>query len=84
MMPRYVPLGKPDILDRPRLAPREKQVLALIMSGSENHQIAQAMKISKRTVANYIHNLFARTGATTRTELIQICQELDAKKEASE
>lgn len=84
MMSRYVPLGKPAVPDGPRFSPREKQVLDLIMNGDETYQIAETMKITKRTVANYVHNLFSRTGARTRTELIQICQDINAKKEASE
>jgi DNA-binding NarL/FixJ family response regulator len=58
------PLGGDD-----RLAPREVMVARLVGRGLRNHDIAVAMGVTEGTVKVYLHNVFAKVGVTTRTEL---------------
>ena len=58
------PLGGQD-----RLAPREVMVARLVGRGLRNRDIAVAMGITEGTVKAYLHNVFAKVGVTTRTEL---------------
>ena len=58
------PLGGDD-----RLAPREVMVARLVGRGLRNRDIAVAMGVTEGTVKVYLHNVFAKIGVTTRTEL---------------
>lgn len=58
------PLGSDD-----RLAPREIMVARLVGRGLRNRDIAAAMGVTEGTVKVYLHNVFAKVGVTTRTEL---------------
>lgn len=51
------------------LTKREVEVLGLVASGKTNRQIAQQLHISEHTVARHVSNLFAKTGAASRTAL---------------
>lgn len=50
-----------------RLTKREIEVLGLVAAGKTNREIAQQLHISEHTVARHVSNLFAKTGATSRT-----------------
>lgn len=51
------------------LAPRELLVARYVGMGLRNRQIAERMGLTEGTVKVYLHNLFAKVGVTTRTEL---------------
>ena len=51
------------------LAPRELVVARLVGMGLRNREIAARMGLTEGTVKVYLHNLFAKVGVTTRTEL---------------
>ncbi len=51
------------------LTTREIEVLGLVASGRTNRQIARQLHISEHTVARHVSNLFAKTGAASRTAL---------------
>lgn len=51
------------------LAPREVVVARLVGLGLRNREIADRMGLTEGTVKVYLHNLFAKLGVTTRTEL---------------
>jgi two-component system response regulator DesR len=51
------------------LTPRERDVLAGLMRGRSNDEIAAELGISRKTVEAYLSRLFARAGALSRTEL---------------
>jgi two-component system, NarL family, response regulator NreC len=51
------------------LSPREVDVLRLIVQGYTNHQIAQELKISVRTVESHLANLMGKLNMRTRVEL---------------
>ena len=50
------------------LTPRELDVLALVVAGRSNRQIARALVISDRTVARHLSNIFTKIDVGSRTE----------------
>jgi len=55
-----------------RFTKREITVLNLIKQNKTNQQIAQNLNISLRTVENYISNIYFKTGAENRLELLKL------------
>lgn len=53
--------------DRPRLTPREREILELVRQGLANKQIARRLGISERTVKAHLTAAFQRIGVTDRT-----------------
>ena len=52
-----------------KLTPREKEVLALLMDGRSNRDIAQAMGIDETTVKAHLGRMLRKSGASNRVEL---------------
>ena len=48
------------------LTPRELQVLRLVAAGGSNRAIAGQLRISERTVARHVSNIFAKLGLSSR------------------
>jgi DNA-binding CsgD family transcriptional regulator len=55
----------------PGLTPREREVLAHLVTGRTYRQIAQHMVISRKTVSVHVSNLLRKTRTTNRIELAQ-------------
>lgn len=55
-----------------RLSNREKEVLALLVNGDSNKQVAQKLCISPRTVEAHRANILQKIGATNVTALVKI------------
>jgi DNA-binding NarL/FixJ family response regulator len=53
------------------LSPREREVLTLVAQALSNRDIASALVLSERTVESHVRNILAKTGLTTRTELVR-------------
>lgn len=51
------------------LTPRERQVAALIATGSTNRQIAEALHISAGTAGRHVANIFLKLGIHARAQL---------------
>jgi DNA-binding NarL/FixJ family response regulator len=51
------------------LSPREREVLAAVVEGLSNDEIASRLGISPRTVESHLRRLFERHGVASRTEL---------------
>jgi DNA-binding NarL/FixJ family response regulator len=51
------------------LSPREREVIAAVVEGLSNDEIAARLAISPRTVESHLRRLFERHGAASRTEL---------------
>ncbi len=52
------------------LTRREQEILQLVAQGKTNTKIAQALNLSKRTVAHHIEHLLAKMCAANRTEAV--------------
>lgn len=53
----------------PTLTSRERQVVAGVVEGRSNDEIAASLGISRKTVEAHLSRLYARTGIVGRTEL---------------
>jgi DNA-binding NarL/FixJ family response regulator len=54
----------------PELTAREREVLDLLAAGHNNHQIAQQLTLSAKTVANHISAIFAKLQVADRAQAI--------------
>jgi DNA-binding CsgD family transcriptional regulator len=59
-----------DAYDRFGLSAREIDVLALIVDGASNRQIAESLSIVPATVQNHVRSICAKTGAKRRGDLL--------------
>jgi DNA-binding CsgD family transcriptional regulator len=55
-----------------RLTPGERHVIALIVQGRSDSQIAKARGTSVRTVLNQLSSVFRKLGLKSRDELVQL------------
>lgn len=53
------------------LTPREQEVLSALAEGRSNEEIAEALAISKHTVARHRENLMRKLGLHSRSELVK-------------
>lgn len=49
---------------------REQDVLALLVGGHSNREIAQALQVSESTVKNHLHAVYSKLGVTSRGQAI--------------
>jgi len=59
----------------PQLSARETEVLHLLASGYRNHQIAEALFISEKTVSTHKSNLMHKLGLSNTADLIRYADE---------
>lgn len=52
------------------LGKREEQVVALLVEGCSNREIAERLHLSQHTVKNYLFRIFDKVGVSSRVELI--------------
>jgi DNA-binding CsgD family transcriptional regulator len=50
---------------------REREVLALVAQAMSNRQVANALVLSERTVESHVRSILAKSGLTSRTELVR-------------
>jgi DNA-binding NarL/FixJ family response regulator len=62
-----------------QLTRREREVVGAVRKGLRNSEVAQALGISERTVKRHLSNIFAKTGASDRSELIRLALEGEGK-----
>lgn len=60
-----------------KLSAREKEIVALMMKGNTNREIAEKLFISESTVETHRKNIYRKTDAHSLPKLIQIVQELN-------
>lgn len=53
------------------LSERELQIIELVAAGLTNHDIAEKLEISKRTVDNHISNILTKTETDNRVALVR-------------
>ncbi|MEP6599783.1 MAG: AAA family ATPase [Actinomycetota bacterium] len=56
------------------LTPRERDVLALLVEGRTNRQIARRLYISEKTVSVHVSNILAKLGVASRTEAAAVAR----------
>jgi DNA-binding CsgD family transcriptional regulator len=54
------------------LSDRERDVVTLLLEGLSYAQIARELYVTRSTVAFHLSNAYAKTGATSRHELVQL------------
>ena len=54
----------------PELTEREREVLALIVDGKSNAQIAETLALSPKTVSNHISNIFSKLQVLDRAQAV--------------
>ncbi|MGE3512369.1 MAG: response regulator [Vicinamibacterales bacterium] len=60
---------------RPRLTPREREVMRLLLEGCTNKEIGAELRVSESAVKASLQQLFAKTGVRTRSQLVRIALE---------
>jgi len=58
-----------EVISGVRVTSREREILALLISGRTYGEIAKELVISEKTVSSHISNLLAKTGTSNRVEL---------------
>lgn len=58
-----------EVISGVRVTSREREILALLVSGRTYGEIARELVISEKTVSSHISNLLAKTGTSNRVEL---------------
>jgi two-component system, NarL family, nitrate/nitrite response regulator NarL len=62
--------ASPDVPQGPwRLTPRERQIVAEVVAGRTNKEIAQKLCVSLQTVKHHLTNIFDKVGVHNRLEL---------------
>ena len=61
-----------DPLGRPRLSPREREILGLIADGLSAPAIARRIHLSARTVRTHVEHLYEKVGASERAQLVAV------------
>lgn len=66
--------SKEHLRDQHHLSEREREVLRLVAEGKTNQQIADELVLSIYTVVRHVSRIFAKTGATNRTEAARFAE----------
>jgi len=74
--------GSESVVDK--MTPREQEVLALLMDGGTNRQIAKAMGIDEVTVKAHLGRMLRKTGSSNRIELTLRAMEEQAAQSEDE
>jgi two-component system nitrate/nitrite response regulator NarL len=62
--------ASPDVPQEPwRLTPRERQIVAQVVAGRTNKEIAQELCVSIQTIKHHLTNIFDKIGVHNRLEL---------------
>lgn len=68
-------------LNEIKITPRDQQVLALLIQGCSNKEIARHLNISPRTVKQHLRTLFLRAGITDGRKRVKLATALYMKEE---
>lgn len=68
---RHVADVLPSYCERHGLTPREREVLALVLEGRDNQNIASELQLALGTVKAHVHNILKKAGVKSRQELMQ-------------
>jgi DNA-binding NarL/FixJ family response regulator len=62
-----IPHSLRQIVDRPPLSPRERQILAMVVMDFSNAEIAEKLFLSESNVKNHLSSAFAKLGVKSRS-----------------
>ncbi|WP_433373868.1 LuxR C-terminal-related transcriptional regulator [Actinoplanes sp. CA-142083] len=68
----------------PGLTRREREVLAHLMTGRTNAEIAKALVLSEKTIGVHISNMLRKTGTTNRVQLAELARRSRGRKSEEE
>jgi DNA-binding NarL/FixJ family response regulator len=68
----------------PELTEREHEILALIAQGMSNHEIAEQLNISLKTVRNHVSNIYNKMQVTDRVQAVLRAREAGLGVEGEE
>lgn len=68
---RRVADALPAFCEHHGLTAREREVLALVLEGRDNQNIASELQLALGTVKTHVHNVFKKTGTANRNELLK-------------
>ena len=54
------------------LTPREREILAIVVGGASNKEVARACSLSEQTVKHHLTRIFDKMGASSRVELAML------------
>ena len=72
-----VPRSVRQLVDRPPLSPRERQVLAMVVLDCSNAEIAEKLVVTESNVKNHLTSAFSKLGVSSRSEATELI--LDAE-----
>jgi DNA-binding NarL/FixJ family response regulator len=73
-----LPRGARDIVARPRLSAREKQILGMVVLGFSNGEIAAKLSLAESTVKSHLSSTFSKLGVRSRIEATAMILDLDS------
>jgi DNA-binding NarL/FixJ family response regulator len=74
--------AKPGSSSEEELSPQERRVLAQVVEGKTNKQIAAALGLSDKTVKNYLSNAFQKLQVTRRSHAAVVFSRLANKRDS--
>lgn len=69
---RVMPGEIREILDRPPLSPRERQLLAMVVLGCSNGEISRKLFLSESNVKNHLSSAFQKLGVKSRSAAAEL------------
>jgi DNA-binding NarL/FixJ family response regulator len=72
-----VPADFREAVARPRLSPREKQILGMVVMGFSNGEIAGKLFIAETTVKSHLSSAFQKLGVRSRSEATALILDSD-------
>lgn len=69
MPDRFEPGGGPAGHKQPRLSPQEERLLPLVAGGLTNKEIAGLLRLSEKTVKNYLASIYAKLQIGRRSQI---------------
>jgi DNA-binding NarL/FixJ family response regulator len=74
-----IPLASRQELQPPTLTTREKQVLALVVMGLQNGEIAAKLYLAESTVKSHLSSAFTKLGVRSRNEAVAVILDLESR-----
>jgi DNA-binding NarL/FixJ family response regulator len=67
-----VPRDMRDSIDRPSLSTRERQILAMVITGLTNQEIGARMFLAESTVKSHLSSAYNKLGVRSRSEAVTV------------